>query len=63
MFQYTLYSVFANMQVSLIIMGISLLTLKVLLCFLLKDGPASKSAHDIYRSSVNNQGEYLLVVL
>lgn len=57
MFQYTVYSVFANMQVSLRIMGISVLTLKVLLCFLLKDGPACKSAYDIYPSSVNNQGE------
>lgn len=49
--------VFATMcEVSLRIMGMSVVTLKVLLYFLLKDGPASKSAHDIYPSTVNNQG-------
>lgn len=54
---HVLHSVFADRcEASLRIMGISVVTLKALLCFLLKDGPASKSAHDIYPSTVINQG-------
>lgn len=38
-------------------MGMSAVTLEVLLCFLLKDGPVPESAAaDIYSSCVNDQG-------
>lgn len=37
-------------------MGMSAVTLEVLLRFLLKDGPVPESAADIYSSCVNVQG-------